>query len=320
MRELLILVFCLIAVGALEGTRQLLRWSKERRGSELQRRLQSVVSASGADAGTLLRKGKLAASPALDALLRGVPLAVRAEKLLEQADSRLTVAQLLGATALAACAGFTVAVVLRLGLAIGAVLAVVGVATPLLLLLVARARRSDKLSEQLPEALEMMSRSLRAGHALTSAFEIVATEMPEPVSVEFGRAFESQRLGLPVDQAIVQMTYRSPGNRDLKIFAVSTVIQRETGGNLAEILGNIAETIRARYRFFGKLRGLTAEGRASAVILGALPIVVALVLRIVNPGYFVVLLTPTGRLILAFSILSWLVGITWLVSLTKVDI
>jgi tight adherence protein B len=320
-RELLIILFCLIAVGALEGTRQLLRWSKDRRRGELQRRLQSVVGDGATGAGaTLLRKGKFAATPLLDGFLRNVPLAVHAEKLLEQADSRLTVAQLFGATALAGCAGLAAAAVLRLGLAIGLLLALAGTMMPYLLLIVARTQRSNKLSEQLPEALEMMSRSLRAGHALTSAFEVVATEMPEPVSIEFGRAFESQRLGLPVDQAIVQMTHRAPGNRDLKIFAVSTVIQRETGGNLAEILGNIAETIRARYRFYGKLRALTAEGRASAVVLGSLPIVVAFVLRIVNPEYFNVLVTPTGKLILAFSIVIWLVGVTWLVSLTKVDI
>jgi tight adherence protein B len=320
-RELLILTFCLVAVAALEGTRQLLRWSKDRRRGELQRRLQAVVGDPMAGAGTtLLRKGKLAASPALDALLRTLPLAARAETLLERADSRLTVAQLFGATALAGCAGLAAGAVLQLGLGLGALLAVGGMMAPYLLLVVAGARRSNKLSEQLPEALEMMSRSMRAGHALTSAFEVVATEMPEPVSIEFGRAFESQRLGLPVDQAIVQMTHRTPGNRDLKIFAVSTVIQRETGGNLAEILGNIAETIRARYRFYGKLRALTAEGRASAVVLGALPIVVALLLRIMNPEYFGVLVTPTGKLIVLFAVVIWLVGVTWLVSLTKVDI
>ncbi len=321
MRELLIVLFCLVAIAALEGTRQLLRWSKDRRRGELQRRLQSVVGdpVTGAST-TLLRKGKFAANPALDALLRSLPLGTRAEKLLEQADSRLTVAQLFGATALAGCAGLTAGAVLRLGLGIGALLAMAGMIVPYLLLVISGVKRSNKLSEQLPEALEMMSRSLRAGHALTSAFEVVATEMPEPVSIEFGRAFESQRLGLPVDQAIVQMTYRAPGNRDLKIFAVSTVIQRETGGNLAEILGNIAETIRARYRFYGKLRALTAEGRASAVVLGALPVVVALLLRIMNPKYFAVLVTPTGKLIVAFAIVIWLVGVTWLVSLTKVDI
>jgi tight adherence protein B len=319
-RELLIVLLCVTAIGVVEGLRQLIHWSGEKRRGELQRRLQSVVGAPGSGGATLLRKGRLAASPALDAVLRVIPLARRAELLLEQADSRFTVAQLFGWTALAGCAGLALGAVLRTGVLIGLAFAVVGLTIPFLLLTVARAKRSNRLSEQLPEALEMMSRSLRAGHALTSAFEVVATEMPEPVSVEFARAFESQRLGLSVDRAIVQMTERAPGNRDLKIFAVSAVIQRETGGNLAEILGNIAETIRARYRFYGKLRALTAEGRASAVVLGALPIVVTVVLRIVNPKYFLVLLSGSGRVILLFAILSWLVGLVWLVSLTKVDV
>lgn len=322
MRELLLLLCAVAFVAALEGTRQLLRWWRDRRASELRRRLEVVTGGfDPAGAATLLRDRSFASSPALDALLRDLPLAHRLEHLLEQADSQLTVAQLALFVALAGCGGFVASAVLGAGPVVGAVLALTGGALPLLALVVARGNRSDKLSEQLPEALDMMSRSLRAGHALTSAFEVVATEMPEPVCVEFARAFEAQRLGLPVEQAILQMTERAPGNRDLKIFAVSALIQRETGGNLAEILGNISETIRARYRFYGKLRALTAEGRASGVILGLLPFGMALLLRVANPPYFGKLLTtPTGHLILAFAIGAWLVGVTWLVSLTKVDI
>jgi tight adherence protein B len=319
-REALIILLCLAAVGAVEGTRQLLRWSRDRRRSELQRRLRSAVGEATPGAPTLLRKGRLASNRVLDGILRNVPFALRTEKLLEQADARLTVAQLFAWTAFAACAGIAAAAILRLGVAIAAALALVALTIPYLLLVLARTRRSQKMSEQLPEALDMMSRSLRAGHALTSAFEVVATEMPDPVSVEFARAFEAQRLGLAVDQAIVQMTERTPANRDLRIFAVSALIQRETGGNFAEILGNIAETIRARYRFYGKLRALTAEGRASGLILGSLPIGMALVLRVVNPGYLGLLVTPEGQPILAFAILAWIAGIYWLVSLTKVDI
>jgi tight adherence protein B len=319
-RELLIIVFCLVAVAALEGMRQLIRWTRDRRRGELQRRLQAAVQHSTTTGATLLRKGRLASSPVLNALLETFPPALRAERLLDQADSRLTVAQLFGWTVFAACAGMALAAVVGLGLLVALVLAMVGASVPYLSLVLAASRRSQKLSEQLPEALDMMSRSLRAGHALTSAFEVVATEMPEPVSVEFARAFESQRLGLAVEQAIVQMTHRAPGNRDLKIFAVSALIQRETGGNLAEILGNIGETIRARYRFYGKLRALTAEGRASGVILGALPFVTLLALSVLNPKYLDVLQEPSGRIIMVVAFLLWLVGVIWLVNLMKVDI
>jgi tight adherence protein B len=321
-RELLIILVSLFAIAALEGTRQLVRWSRQRRREELKRRLRSVVSDAGAPFGPiLLRKGKLAATPALDTVLRKFPLALRAEKLLEQADSGMTVAQLIALTALAACAGFSVALVLQLGLAIALLLALTATGAPTLMLLVARTNRSHKISEQLPEALDMMARSLRAGHALTSAFQVVAGEMPEPVSIEFARAYEEQRLGVSLERAVTQMAARAPGNADLKIFAVSAVIQRETGGNLAEILEKIAQTIRLRYQFYGKLRALTAEGRASAAVLGVLPFVVALALSFMRPGYLTALTeTPMGRGMLAYAVASWAVGLVMLNRMTKLEV
>lgn len=321
MRELLVLLAAVAFVALLEGLRQIYRYTAERKKEELRRRLRAIADPAAAAETTLLRAGRVAKNPALAAFLRRLPTTPRLERLVEQADSQFSVAQISAWSVMAGAGGFVLASWLRLGLALGAIFFLGGLFLPSLLLLVARDRRSQKLSEQLPEALDMMARSLRAGHAFTSAFEVVASEMPEPVAVEFARAFESQRLGLPVELAIVQMTERSPGNRDLKIFAVSAVIQKETGGNLAEILGGIAETIRARYRFYGKLRALTAEGRASGVILGSLPILMALVLRIMNPEYMGRLVTdPLGHMIILFAFLSWGLGVTWLYSLTKVDL
>lgn len=321
MQSILLLLCSIALVAALEGARQLRRSQVEKREEELRRRLQSLRTEEPGESTSLLRRRKLADEERLNALLETVPAARALERLLEQADSRLTVAGLLFWSVFAAGLGGFGAGILQLGLAVSLLLGAIGLSTPWLLLVLARRRRSNRLSEQLPEALDMMSRSLRAGHAFISAFEVVATEMPEPVAVEFGRAFESQRLGIPVEQAIVQMTERVPGNRDLKIFAVSAVVQKETGGNMAEILGNIAETVRARYRFYGKLRALTAEGRASALVLGALPFGITLLLKIVNPGYLDPLfLTPAGHSILLFALGIWAVGLLWLVSLMRVDI
>ena len=120
---------------------------------------------------------------------------------------------------------------------------------PLFFVLFKRSQRSTKLSQQLPDALEMMARSLRAGHALQSAFKMVATEMPTPVSIEFARAFEEQKLGMPFEKAVADMTLRAPDNQDLKIFALSVIVQKETGGNLVEIIEKIADTIRGREKF-----------------------------------------------------------------------
>lgn len=320
MRELLAILCAVAAVGLLEGARQLYRYAEERKREELRRRLKAISEPSATEQ-PLLRVGRIARSPGLASFLRKLPFTDRLERLIEQADSPFTVAQISAWSTMAAVGAFLVGNWMRLGFALSLVFALLGLALPSLLLLIARGHRSNKLSEQLPEALDMMARSLRAGHAFTSAFEIVANEMPEPVAIEFARAFESQRLGLPVEQAIVQMTERSPGNPDLKIFAVSAVIQKETGGNLAEVLGSIAETIRARYRFYSKLRALTAEGRASGLILGSLPIIMALLLRVMNPAYMDKLVSDSvGHMILLFAALSWLAGVAWLWRLTKVDL
>jgi tight adherence protein B len=320
MRELLALLAALTFVALLEGVRQLLRYSAEKKKDELRRRLRAIADPTASDE-PLLRAGRIARNPALAAFLRKLPTTPRLERLVEQADSQFTVAQITAWSVLASAGGFVLASWMQLGSGLGAIFAVGALGLPTLFLLVAREHRSQRLSEQLPEALDMMARSLRAGHAFTSAFEVVASEMPEPVAVEFARAFESQRLGLPVEQAIVQMTERAPGNRDIKLFAVSAVIQKETGGNLAEILGGIAETIRARYRFYGKLRALTAEGRASGLILGSLPIIMAILLRIANPSYMSRLVTdPLGHMFVLFAVLSWGFGVIWLYRLTKVDL
>jgi tight adherence protein B len=319
-RQILIALATLALVALVEAVLHVYRWSEERRRDELRRRL-NALGEERTEENTLVRAARYAATPGLDAFVRSLPLSARIERLLEQTDSRLTVAQVLGYSAMAGAAGLFLTLMLHAGVALNALATLLGAAAPTLLLRAARERRSRRLSEQLPEALDMMSRSLRAGHALTSAFELVATEMPEPVAVEFGRAFEAQRLGIPVDEAILQMTGRAPSNRDLKIFSVSVVIQKETGGNLAEILGQLAETIRARFRFHGKVRALTAEGRASAYLVGAMPIFIAAILRVINPEYLVPLVTtPLGRVILTGACASWLVGVTWLHRMTQLDL
>jgi tight adherence protein B len=202
------------------------------------------------------------------------------------------------------------------GLALAAILA----AAPVVVLFLLRERRSRALSEQLPEALDMMARSLRAGHALTGAFQLVANEMPAPINVEFARAFEEQRLGMPLERAVREMAARAPTNGDLKIFAVSTVIQKETGGNLAEILDNISRTIRDRYKFYGKLRALTAESKMSAWVVSLMPLALAAFLTATQPKYMVRLVdNPTGQSFLAGGVACWVLGVAWFQKLTRLD-
>lgn len=319
MRELLFVLLALAALAILEGGYYVLRYLLERRTEQLRSRLRAV-SLGQAVAGGLLRSRRFAGSELVHSFLSAVPLTRMLERLLEQADSRMTVAQLIAYSLIAGTGSCMGALLFKLGLPVALLLTAVALSLPVLSLLLARDQRSQKMSEQLPDALEMMARALRAGNAVSNTLQLVAAELPEPINLEFGRAFEEQRLGVPIERAIVHMTERVPTNRDLRIFAVSLIVQKETGGNLAEILDGIAKTIRERYRFFGKVRALTAEGRVSGMILGFLPIGMAIFLALFNAPYLRgALEDPLGHTILAYAVGSWLVGAFWLHRMTKVD-
>jgi len=275
----------LTAVVLLEALVYTLRYLGDRRKDELKRRLSALGSGGGGPQLTgVLRMGKLAASPAIDAMLRSIKLSARLEALLEQTELEITVAQLLAYMGIGGVLGFMLAVIGSGGIMFLILPLLFGL-MPLFFVMWKRNQRSTKLSQQLPDALEMMARSLRAGHALSSSFKMVATEMPTPVSIEFARAFEAQELGMPFEKAVADMTRRAPENQDLKIFALSVIVQKETGGNLVEIIEKIADTVRGREKFQGKLRGLTAEGRMSSYILGALPFVSLLFMLFGNRDY-----------------------------------
>ncbi len=317
MRTTLVVLTSLAFLGLLEGAFLLIRYVADRRGRDLRRRLQAHEGKIPLDS-ILLKQGRFSSIQALDEWLASRPWARRIEHLLEQADSRMTVAQFCSLSVLGALGGALLS--FWIGALAGLGVAVVGAAAPAAVQLAIRERRSRQLSEQLPEALDMMARSLRAGHALTSAFQLVAQEMPEPISVEFARAFEEQRLGMPLERAVREMGARAPSNGDLKIFAVSTVIQKETGGNLAEILDGIASTVRARYQFFGKLRALTAEARISAWLVAFIPIGIAAFMSFTQPDYMMKLVdNAMGQSILAFGIGAWILGVVWFQRLTRFD-
>jgi tight adherence protein B len=153
--------------------------------------------------------------------------------------------------------------------------------------------RLKKFAAQLPDALELVARALRAGHSLGAGMHVVAEEMPMPISIEFGRVYEEQNLGIALEDALKNMTDRVP-NLDLRFFVTSVAIQRQTGGDLAEILDKIGYVIRERYRILGQVKALTAEGRLSGVVLIALPFVLFLVMLHLKPDYVAVLWTDRG--------------------------
>ena len=179
---------------------------------------------------------------------------------------------------------------------------------PLMWLLLRRKRRLKAFAAQLPDALEMLARTLRAGQSLAFGFNMVATEMPLPISKEFGRVFEEQNLGIPLDESLRSMTDRIP-NLDLKFFVTAVILQRQTGGDLAEILDKIGDLIRDRFRIWGQVQALTGEGRLSGVVLLALPFVLFIAVYQLNPDYVMVLFTdPMGTKMLAVAVIMQILG------------
>ncbi|MBU4399107.1 MAG: type II secretion system F family protein, partial [Planctomycetes bacterium] len=178
----------------------------------------------------------------------------------------------------------------------------------LIWLLWRRKRRLKAFASQLPDALEMISRTLRAGQSLGFGFNMVSTEMPLPISKEFGRVFEEQNLGIQIDETLRDMTERIP-NLDLKFFVTALILQRQTGGDLAEILDKIGALIRDRFRIWGQVQALTGEGRLSGVVLLALPFVLFVAVYQLNPEYVMVLFNdPLGTKMLAVGAIMQVIG------------
>jgi len=230
-------------------------------------------------------------------------------RLLAQADSPLDASRFILVSAFMAAGGATACLLVP---AIPSVIApVVGLMflfLPLLWTMWRRKRRLAKFGQQLPEALELISRALRAGHSLASGINLVATEMAEPIRREFNRAYESQNLGVPLDQALEDMSERVP-NLDLRFFVTAVILQRQTGGDLAEILDKIGSLIRARFKIWGQVQALTGEGRLSGIVLLALPPALFVVMYYLNPEYCMTLFTdPLGHKMLGGAVVMQIVG------------
>lgn len=171
-----------------------------------------------------------------------------------------------------------------------------------------RGKRLSKFSRQLPDALDLMGRALRSGHSLQAGFNLVGTETQNPLGGEFMRVFEEQNLGIPLDEALDQMATRIP-DMDLRFFATAVVLQRTTGGDLAEILAKIAALIRARLKLQGTIAALTGEGRLSGAVLLSLPPVLFITLLVINPEYVMTLFKDDlGKYALVGGVISQIIG------------
>ena len=183
-----------------------------------------------------------------------------------------------------------------------------------------RAQRLQQFERQIPEALDLMGRALRAGHAFPTAVKMVGDEMAEPIAKEFRTLFDEANFGVPQNEALMRLADRVP-IEDLRYFVIAVMIQRESGGNLAELLDNISAIVRARLKLLGEVRTLSAEGRLSAWILGLLPFCVAGVIQLVNPGFMAVLWTdPIGLRMVGGALTLMAVGVWWMTKIIRIRV
>ena len=205
-------------------------------------------------------------------------------------------------------AGIVACVLTPVPILLGPILGLLFAGLPVGWLMMKRKKRLTKFGNQMPEALELLGRSLRAGHSLNAGFDLVSKEMEAPLAVEFGRTYEEQNFGIPLDEAIEDMAARVP-NMDLRFFATAIVLQRQTGGDLAEILDKISYIIRERLQIQGQIQALTGEGRMSGAVLLALPPVLFLVMLKLNYEYVMMLFTDQiGRYMLCGALVTQLIG------------
>lgn len=309
MSPLIISIVVFVAVSALVGAVAV--FQRDRSSIRAEDRLEVLT---GAKTPTLEKKGILRDATLLEPDLGPAWSERLSEKLgsllrlFEQADTPLQPNQFFMLTLALAAVGAAAAwwFSAPAGL-IPAAAAVLG-ALPLVFLLYRRRRRLKAFATQLPDALELVARALRAGHSLAAGMHVVSEEMPQPICTEFGRVYEEQNLGIAMDEALSNMVLRMP-NLDLKFFVTAVILQRQTGGDLAEILDKIGYVIRERFKIFGQVQALTAEGRLSGVVLMALPVALFFVVYHLNPDYIMMLFTePMGRQMLTGAIIMQIIG------------
>lgn len=241
-------------------------------------------------------------------LLRAKGLATPLERLITQSGLTITVGALVLASVLLGCVGYLIVKVLTHFTVLALAAAPLSASVPVMFVRWKRTRRFRTFEEQFPEAIELMARTLRAGHAFPTGILMVAEEMPNPLGAEFKLLYDRQNFGMSLNDALKGMAERVP-ILDARFFTTAVLTQRETGGNLSEILDNLAAVIRDRFKVKRQVRAVTAHGRITGFILSALPPVLALILSIVSPGFMKPMFTdPLGTKMIVAGCAMQLVG------------
>ncbi len=274
----------------------------EARRIEQRLRNMSAGAHHGSIEHSLLKVRLLSDTKFVHHLLLAIPRIHLFDRVLLQAGLEIKLGSFLGIVGFAGIAGFLLGKILGLLTPMAVLVGLFSLGVPVMYVLRRRQAVLVKFEEQLPEALDLMTRALRAGHALPNAIKMIGEEMPEPVGNQFHIVFDEVNYGFSMQEALMNLANRIP-SADLRFFVLAVTIQRETGGNLAELLNNISKLIRGRLQLLGTIRVLSAEGVMSAWILCLLPFAVAIFINLINPGYLSILWTDEAGIKLLTSVL-----------------
>jgi tight adherence protein B len=278
------------------------------------------VAAADGQTRTVVKVTEGGPMPAIDRFVGGTTRGSALGRWIEQSGVKTSIsAMLLIALAHAAVFGLVGMMLVKAGwgFMIGAI---VGFALPFMFLNMKRKRRMLAFEENFPEALDLIARALKAGHAFVTGLKMVADEMPDPIGPEFRKTFDEQNFGLPLKDALENLTMRVPG-LDVRFFATAVLIQRETGGNLSEILENLAHVVRERFKILRQVRVYTAHGRMTGYVLLALPAVLCVALAFINPDHMNVLFRERmGQMLLMVALGMQTIGYFWIRQVVKIEV
>ncbi|KAB2314586.1 type II secretion system F family protein [Betaproteobacteria bacterium SCN2] len=300
-----------------------LSWNSYRgpEARRIERRLQAMsAGAHGSKEASLVKQRLLSDEPWLAQLLLSLPRVHQMDRLLQQSGLPWNMARFQGLTLAAAVTGLLFGLIMGFPWQAVLILTLAFAAVPFLYVYNSKQKRLEKLEQQLPDALDMMSRAMQAGHAFPGALQMVGNESPEPTAGEFKLTFDEINYGIPLHEALLNLATRVPST-DLRYFVIAVLVQRETGGNLSEILGKISKLIRERLKLMATIKVLSAEGRLSAWILSILPFVLAILISIINPKLMSMLWTDeTGRKMIAGALTLMIIGVFWMWRMIKIRV
>jgi tight adherence protein B len=319
---LAILVFVVVTGAVLGGYAALAYLPEYRERRRMAKRLEDVSARPDAseESPTLVMKPLEGPLPAVDRLIAASGAGSWLGRLIEQSGVRTTPGAIVIITLGLALAGWLLASVFIQMPYMPLCAATAAAAAPTAFLMHRRSARMRRFEEQFPEALDLMSRGLRAGHAFQTTLGMVAEELHAPVGPEFKKTFDQQNFGLPLRDALNQLSERVP-LLDVRFFVTAVLIQRETGGNLSEILDNLGHVVRERFKVLRQVRTHTAHGRFTAFVLLSLPAALALILNFISPDHMEPLFRErTGQSLLMGAIVMQTIGFFWIRKIIKIEV